>query len=141
MKEHLRWLVPIVAGLGFIFFALATSVCYGETTDELLNRSNKVRVVNDTIIHKMYVVQNINETKVWINIIDLEPMGIFHTRLIPGRYQFMIADYYQTDDEVVLENLTKGYFSLSENDLKNGYTIFLSVYPFDNQDRDWEGWR
>ena len=105
---------------------------------ELLAKAHNVRIINNTMIPKSYILRHTKEPEVWVNIIYLKPMEIFHTRLVAGRYYYELYDV-SDDGEYIRSNGKTGYFSIDERQLKKGYLIELELYPFDNKGKDWTG--
>lgn len=143
IKDKLPWLVPLISSIGIIFLALAVSVCWGATVDELKAKAFKIRVINDTVETYAYRVVNVKEPKVWLNLMCMEPMQIEHQRIIPGRYSYKLIRYESGECDLNSEMsvIDSGYFNVNERQLKKGYIIFLSLPPYDNREETWEGWR
>jgi hypothetical protein len=104
--------------------------------EALLERAYDVRIVNNTTTAKYYLLQHTTEPTVWVNIMRLEPQGIFKTKLITGRYEYRIGNVYD-DGDYETEQTDEGYFSVTDADLMGGYMLYLGEYPFDNQGKDW----
>lgn len=112
-------------------------LCVGVASANLLDSAYKIRIINNSDVAKGYLVKHTKNPAVWINIMKLQPQGIFYTRLIPGRYSYQIFDVDDYIDDYHISNVDTGYFSVDEEQLKRGYIIFLKEYPYDNQGKDW----
>lgn len=109
----------------------------GVASAGLIDEAFRVRIINNTTESKGYILQHTKEKKVWVNIMNLPPQGIFHTHLIPGRYKYGIFDVDDTADEYETSNIDYGYFTVEKWQLEKGYIIFLKEYPYDLQGEDW----